>query len=98
MGAKSGGPFRNGEVIAGLENPSWLPELTAACRQNHQTDVCLGVAVIPAGDRQEVHLVLITPDQQDEFTRPYGGPPEYAPRWAAHHSLDILRKIGSGKQ
>ena len=95
MGAKSGGAFRNGEVIAGLENPSWLPELTAACRQNHQTDVCLGVAVIPAGDRQEVHLVLITPDQQEEFTRPYGGPPEYAPRWAAHHSLDILRKIGS---
>lgn len=98
MGAKSGGAFRNGEVIAGLENPSRLPELTAACCQNHQVDVCLGVAIIPAGGRQEVHLVLITPDQQDEFTRPYGGPPEYAPRWAVHHSLDILRKIGSGKQ
>jgi len=96
LGAENGGTFRSGEVMAVLERPEQLPELTAACRQNHQVDVCLGVAVIPAGERQDVHLVLITPDQQAEFNRPYGGPPEYAPRWAAHHSLDILRKIGSG--
>jgi hypothetical protein len=25
--------------------------------------------------------------------RPYGGPPEYAPRWALHHSLDVIRKL-----
>ena len=98
LGAGNSGAFRSGEVITVLDSPARLPELVAACRQNHQVDVCLGVAVFPAGERQEVHLVLITPDQQSEFTRPYGGPPEYAPRWAAHHSLDIIRKLGSGQE
>jgi nicotinamide-nucleotide amidase len=95
LGAESGSVFRSGEVVAGLESPIKLPELTAACCQNHQVDVCLGVAIFPAGERQDVHLVLISPNRSEVYTRPYGGPPEYAPRWAVHHSLDILRKIGS---
>jgi hypothetical protein len=98
LGAGNSGAFRSGEVITVLDSPARLLELVAAGRQNHQVDVCLGVAVFPAGERQEVHLALITPDQQSEFTRPYGGPPEYAPRWAAHHSLDIIRKLGSGQE
>ena len=95
LGGEMGRAFRNGEVVTEMSSPQELPQLTAACCQIHQVDVCLGVAVFQAGERQEVHLVLMTPNQQDEFTRPYGGPPEYAPRWAVHHSLDILRKIGS---
>jgi hypothetical protein len=38
-------------------------------------------------------LVLVSPDGQQTLKRPYGGPPEYAPRWALHHSLDLLRKL-----
>lgn len=95
MAAVSGSVFRSGEVVTDLGDPSELPEMTAACCRNHEVDVCLGVGVFPAGERQEVHLVLMTPKQQEQFTRPYGGPPEYAPRWAVHHCLDILRKIGN---
>jgi hypothetical protein len=36
---------------------------------------------------------LITPEGRQQFMRPYGGPPEYAPNWALHHSLDIIRKL-----
>jgi hypothetical protein len=97
MGGDKSSAFRSGEVVTDLESPAKLPELTAACCRHHQVDVCLGVAVFPAGERQEVHLVLMTPEQQDQIARPYGGPPEYAPRWAVHHSLDILRKIGSAQ-
>jgi nicotinamide-nucleotide amidase len=97
LGGEMGNAFRSGEVVTDLDSPAKLPELTASCCRHHQVDVCLGVAVFPAGERQDVHLVLLTPGKQDQFTRPYGGPPEYAPRWAVHHSLDILRKIGSSQ-
>jgi competence/damage-inducible protein CinA-like protein len=97
LGAESGNIFRSGEVVTDLESPSKLAEMTSDCCRRHQVDVCLGVAVVPAGEKQEVHIVLITPERKDQFTRPYGGPPEYAPRWAVHHSLDILRKIGSAQ-
>jgi competence/damage-inducible protein CinA-like protein len=93
--AEGGSPFRGGEVIMELANPDQLAQLTLVCRQQHAVDVCLGVALLPAGERQEVYLALVTPRQQDQFIRLYGGPPEYAPRWAVHHSLDILRKIGA---
>ena len=97
LGAESGSAFRSGEAITELESPEIFPELTLACRRHHAVDVCLGVALFTVGDRQEIHITLITPKQQDQFVRLYGGPPEYAPRWAVHHSLDILRKIGASQ-
>lgn len=97
LASGSGSAFHSGEVVTKLEDPSELPAMTTACRRNRAVDVCLGVGLFPAGERQEVHLALVTPQQQKQFTRPYGGPPEYAPRWAVHHSLDILRKIGNPK-
>jgi hypothetical protein len=54
--------------------------------------VGLGVAVYPGPERQDVVIILITPDGAQTYARPYGGPPDYAPRWAFHHSLDLLRK------
>jgi len=53
----------------------------------------LGVAVHPAGEKQDVYFTLITPDSTQQFMRPYGGPPEYAPNWALHHGLDVIRKL-----
>jgi hypothetical protein len=91
--------FRGGEVITEHPAPDELIALTSAYRQAHQVEVCLGVAIYPGSERQgelstaDVHLALITPESQQELTRPYGGPPEYAPRWALHHSLDLLRKL-----
>jgi hypothetical protein len=53
----------------------------------------LGVTILRGAEQQEVRLFLITPHARQEFSRPFGGPPEYAPRWATHHALDILRHI-----
>ena len=39
------------------------------------------------------YIGLPKPQGQQQYTRPYGGPPQYAPRWALHHSLDALRKL-----
>jgi competence/damage-inducible protein CinA-like protein len=85
--------FRGSEVSGERLNPQSLAAQTAIFRRERGAEVGFGVAIQPAGDRQDVYLVLITPHQAETFTRPYGGPPEYAPRWAAHHSLDILRKL-----
>lgn len=85
--------FLGGEVLADLPSPDELITLTASYRESRRADVGLGVAVYPGPEKQDVHLVLITPQGNQEFTRPYGGPPEYAPRWALHHSLDLIRSI-----
>ncbi len=73
--------------------PEELLEITEAYRQTRQADVCLGVVVYPGPERQDVYLAMITPDGRQQISRPYGGPPQYAPRWARNHSLDLLRKL-----
>ncbi len=85
--------FRGGEVVTTLPAPDSLTELTTAYRQLRQVEVCLGVVVYPGAEGLDVHLVLATPSGLQELSRPYGGPPEYAPRWAFHLSLDLIRKL-----
>jgi len=91
--AATSGPFLGGEMLTATASIDELQAFTEAYRQSRQADVALGVAVLPAGDKQEVLLVLVTPERAQQFTRPYGGPPGYAPRWALHHSLDLIRHL-----
>ena len=87
------GPFLGGQVLTALPTPAELLTLTEDYRNSHNADVGLGVAVHPAGEKQDVYFALITPDSTQQFMRPYGGPPEYAPNWALHHGLDVIRKL-----
>jgi nicotinamide-nucleotide amidase len=92
--AESPGVFRGGEMLA--ERPTdgeALLAVTENYRQARGADVGLGVAIYPRGEKQDVQVALITPEGVRTLQRPYGGPPEYAPRWALHHSLDILRNL-----
>jgi hypothetical protein len=91
--ARVQGPFLGGQVLSETPSPHELMALIQAYRQVRQAEVGLGVAIYPAGERQDVHLVLVTPSGNQEFTRPYGGPAEYVPRWALHHSLDVIRHL-----
>jgi nicotinamide-nucleotide amidase len=91
--ASAQGPFLGGEVLGGAVSDEELAETTETYRAGRGADVGLGVVIHPGPEKQDVHLVLITPQGRQQFTRPYGGPPEYAPRWALHHSLDILRRL-----
>jgi competence/damage-inducible protein CinA-like protein len=85
--------FKGGEAAIPLAEASEMAALVAARRLSRQVDVCLGVAIFLAGEKQDVALAWVTPLEAQETVRPYGGPPEYAPHWAAHHALDILRKL-----
>jgi competence/damage-inducible protein CinA-like protein len=85
--------FLGGEILTNLPSAEELERLVYEYRQNRQVDVCLGVAVYPGQEKRDVVIILATPEGVQQFTRPYGGPPEYAPRWAIHHSLNLLRKL-----
>lgn len=91
--ASADGPFLAGEVLKHSANPAELRNIVTTYSQERQAAVGLGVTLQPAADKQEVYLVLVTPDGVQEFNRPYGGPPANAPRWALHHSLNILRAL-----
>jgi len=91
--ASAQGPFLGGQVLTESPSPDELSRLTDAYRQTRSAEIGLGVAIQPAGARQDVHLALVTPQGTQHFTRPYGGPPENAPRWALHHSLDLIRNL-----
>jgi competence/damage-inducible protein CinA-like protein len=89
------GPFLGGEMLAETPTLEELLSYTQDYRQAREAEAGLGVAVVPQGEKQDVLLVLLTPDRTRKLTRPYGGPPEYAPRWAFHHSLVVLRRVSS---
>lgn len=91
--AEAGEGFLGGELLPNISTSEELQTAVEAYRQWRKADVGLGVTVVPHGEKQEVLIILITPNEIRQFARPYGGPPEYASRWALHHSLDILRRI-----
>ncbi len=91
--AAAPGPFLGGQVLTTQPTPPELLKLTEEYRSSHHADVGLGVAIQPAGEKQDVYFTLITPDSTQQFMRPYGGPPEYAPNWALNHGLDVIRKL-----
>lgn len=85
--------FRGGEMVIDRPDLEAFPSIVTAYRQARQVEVCLGVVIYPGPEKQDVCVVLITPEGEQLYTRPFGGPPEYAPRWALNHSLDLLRKV-----
>lgn len=87
------GSFLGGEMLTETPTPEELLVATEAYRQVRQAEVGLGVVIYPDREKQDVHFALITPEGERQFSRPYGGPPEYAPRWALHHSLDVIRNL-----
>ena len=95
--ASTAGPFISGRVLGSPPEKGLLNAQVAELRREDQAEVGLGVSIYPGVDRQEVHLVLITPEAEQGFDRPYGGPPGNAPRWALHHSLDILRQLNANE-
>jgi nicotinamide-nucleotide amidase len=91
--SNSPGSFLGGEMLTNIPSIEELTNFTDTYRQTRDADVSLGVAIYPKDRNQDIYLVLVTPERRQEYHRPYGGPVEYASRWAVNNSLDILRKI-----
>jgi nicotinamide-nucleotide amidase len=85
--------FCGGQVL--IETPT-LEDLKVnvdSFRQEQSAQIGLGIAIYPEEVRQHILIWLVTPDSTKLHRRPYGGPPEYAPRWAVNHSLDLIRRL-----
>ena len=91
--AEANGPFAGGEVLTTAPNPKDLPEIVKETCRSKDARAGLGVILQPAETQQTLHIALLTPDEERQVIRSYGGPPLMAPRWAVNLSLDLIRKL-----
>ena len=85
--------FLGGKVLTNTPGPDELNELAISYRQSSHAQVALGISLIPGAEKQDIYLSLISPDETQQFHRPYGGAPGNASRWAVNHALNLLRKL-----
>ncbi|MGZ6346759.1 MAG: competence/damage-inducible protein A [Anaerolineales bacterium] len=52
----------------------------------------VGVSYSQEDEKQDIHIVLITPQGEAEHALTYGGHPANARRWAVNMAIDILRR------
>jgi len=91
--AEAEGPFLGGEVLTTAPDPEdLLDNVREVCKSK---GACAGLGVIlqPGETQQILHIALLTPDEERQVMRSYGGPPLMAPRWAVNLSLDLIRKL-----
>lgn len=85
--------FLAGETLTGNLSDEVLITATERFRTYHSAECGLGISIKPHHPEQTITIYVSTPTKQDTYSRPYGGPPQYAPTWGANHALNILRKI-----
>jgi nicotinamide-nucleotide amidase len=69
-----------------------LLERTKSTLEKYKSSTALGVSYLPEGNKQEVHIILITPVGADDHSLTYGGHPGNARRWAVNMALDLVRR------
>jgi nicotinamide-nucleotide amidase len=91
--ASAEGPFIGGEVLIQIPEPATLETITRDFRTSRGADIALGVSLYSSGEKQDIRLVMITPQGEKNILRSYGGPPQLAPAWAVNLGLDWIRKL-----
>ena len=91
--AEAEGPFVGGEVLTIAPDPKNLLEIVQDTCKSKDASAGLGVILLPGETQQTLHIALLTPDEERQVIRSYGGPPLMAPRWAVNLSLDLIRKL-----
>lgn len=91
--ADTDGPFAGGEMLKTPPSPEDLPGIVRDFCHTHGAQAGLGIILQPGETKQTLHIALMTPDEERQVIRTYGGPPKLAPLWAVNLSLDIIRKL-----
>ena len=85
--------FAGGEVLTSAPNPDDLLGIVRDTCAAREAQAGLGVILTPGETQQTLQIALLTPDEERQVIRTYGGPPLLAPRWAVNLSLDLIRKL-----
>ncbi len=85
--------FKAGETITGNLSNDDLIIATEQFRSYHSAECGLGISIKPLHLEHTVTIYVSTPLKQDTYSRPYGGPTQYAPIWGVNQALNILREI-----
>ena len=82
--------FRGGKQLQRL--PRTLASDAVKIRNSFKASVVLGIIYTNEGEKQDIHIIWVTPLGQEERYHPYGGHPNNAKRWAVNMALDDLRR------
>lgn len=77
---------------AGPEQPEMLKQYTQKIKEAFDADLAIGISLYP-GEKSEIFISLITPDDEKFLSLPYGGPQKLAAERAANLALNTLRKV-----
>jgi hypothetical protein len=69
-----------------------LADGTDSTRKEYQASSAVGVSYSQDEEKQDIHILLISPKGEVEHALTYGGHPGNARRWAVNMALDILRR------
>lgn len=89
--AQSGHPAYRGGKISEVPTET-LADGTESTRKEYGASSAVGVSYSQEGEKQDIQILLVTPQGEVERTLAYGGHPGNARRWAANMALDILRR------
>lgn len=85
--------FAGSETSSSISSLTELKTATQRLLTKHRVEVGLGTLLSAKKEKIEIQVLIITPDGTEHVTPLFGGPPEYAPRWALNHSLNLLRSL-----
>jgi competence/damage-inducible protein CinA-like protein len=85
--------FVGGEVLAQAPGMEKLEKTCHKFLESKGAEACLGIALHTGEERQNLHLIAITPVKERTFSRSYGGPPLMASRWAVNLGLNYIRRL-----
>lgn len=92
--ADTGNPcFVGGEVLTSTPGIEELEEICQNAVDAKHAEAAFGVSLHTGEEKQDMHLVAITPVKTRRFSRSYGGPPLLATRWAVNMCLDYIRRL-----
>lgn len=94
--SSSGEPvYLGGEMLNDPIEPAMLKTMVREFREVKGVSTALGVTLIPQGNKQQIHIVFVSPEGERELSRPYGGPPKNAPVWAVNQCLNLVRRFSN---
>jgi competence/damage-inducible protein CinA-like protein len=88
---QTGHPAYRGSSVSQVQ-PKELAAGTESIRTQFQASTALGVAYSQDGEKQDIHIILITPLGVTDRHLTYGGHPGNARRWAVNMAIDLLRR------